>query len=596
MKDRRNYFWMAAGSLLLIVVGILIGRGGEQNLHVGHQHESGEAETPSAGETIWTCSMHPQVRLPGPGQCPVCGMDLIPVSAGPDGDLSGDLPQLSIGERAAALMNVQTWPVDRRELRREISLPGRIAYDERKLGVISAWIPGRLEKLHVNFTGTRVERGEPMAVIYSPALISAQEEFVQALRARERFAESGMVSAARERLLLLGLTEEQVASIEERGEVLDRLTISAPMTGVVVERFATEGMYVETGEPIYAVADMSELWVNLEAYESDLAWLRVGQRVIFTTAARPGEVVEGTVAFINPVVDEQSRTVGVRANLSKPEDWMKPGMLVRGEVQSSVGTDPEELPLAIPASAPLITGERAVVYVKLPDTEPPTFEAREVLLGPKAGRFYVVREGLDEGEIVVKRGSFRIDSELQIRGLGGMMAPRETRTEVETATIPAEFGQQVNRVVEAYLNLTAALAADDSAAAGVAVEEMHSRIQKTNTEMLDEEEHRAWEAVAIELGTVLEGMFQAGTLESYREALPELTEVVQTAIGGFHAGQIQSVYRARCPMAFGDLGGTWLQRSDVIANPYFGAAMHQCGDILERFPSYPASESTADEE
>lgn len=589
MMKRKTLFFIFAGAAALLLAGIWIGRTtGPEMVHAGasdeHVHE--------AAETVWTCSMHPQVRQPGPGQCPICGMDLIPAASGAADEVEGDPPRLVLSERAAALIEVRTWPVERREIEREIRLAGMVGFDERRVGTISARFPGRLEQLHVNFTGAYVKRGEPMAEIYSPTLISAQEELLQAGRMQD--PESALLSAARDRLRLLGLSDEQIGEIEENGKVLDRITISSPLSGIVTERLASEGSYVETGQAIYSVVDLSELWVNLEAYESDLTWLSVGQSVTFVTQTRPGERLDGTIAFIDPVVNESSRTANIRVDLEEPKEWLKPGMFVRGIVYAELGDEGEDPPLVIPATAPLITGERAIVYVKVPDTDAPAFEAREIVLGPKTRDHYVVADGLREGDLVVTRGSFQIDSELQIRGRPSMMAPAEPEQVAETIrevtplvsadTVPTTFGQQIDRFAQAYLDLTAALASDDLEASLEAGQAMQRGFGEIDSGLLADDTLAAWMNLQDALQPLLTDLSRAESLPGIRDLLQPLTDAVETAVVSFHAGQVGALYKAYCPMALDNRGGTWLQRSDSIANAYFGAAMHQCGDIVGESP------------
>jgi len=597
MEGKKALF-VGIGAVFVLVIGVLIGRwsgSAADDVH-RHQAETATASAASAEETVWTCSMHPQVRQPGPGKCPICGMDLIPATSGAGDAIEGDLPRLALSERAAALIDVRTWPVERRVVERQIRLPGRIGFDERRVGTIAARFPGRLEKLHVNFTGTRVERGEPMAEIYSPALLSAQEELLQA--GRIRAPENALLNAARDRLRLLGLTDEQIAEIEEGGNVIDRITVFSPISGIVTERLASEGSYVETGQAIYSIVDPSGLWANLEAYESDLVWLSVGQNVTFATQSRPGERLEGTIAFIDPVLNESSRTAKVRVDLEAPAEWLKPGMFIRGIVDASFGGEADDPSLVIPATAPLITGERAIVYVKQAGDGVPTFEAREIVLGPKAGSYYAVADGLEEGEIVVVRGAFKIDSELQIRGRPSMMTPAEPEQEAETIrevtpvvdaeAVPAAFGRQVDNFTQAYLDLTAALAADDLEASQTAAETMRRRLGETDATLLADRTLAEWTNLRNRLQPLLADLVRAGSLTEIRELLQPLTNAVESAVVSFHAGQVGSLNKAHCPMALGNRGGTWLQRGDMIENAYFGAVMHRCGDILSE-PNLEAS-------
>ncbi|MCJ7674721.1 MAG: efflux RND transporter periplasmic adaptor subunit, partial [Sedimentisphaerales bacterium] len=290
---------------------------------------------------------------------------------------------------------------------------------------------------------------------------------------------SATLEAAREKLRLLGLGKDQIDKIESSGKTLTHITIYSPMGGIVIQKHATEGTYVSTGTPIYTVADLSLLWVKLDAYESDLVWIRYGQQVEFTTQACPGEVFKGAITFIDPVLNDKTRTVKVRVNVGNSDGKLKPEMLVKAVVRSNIagsgkvmdaemagkwtcpmhpdvvkdtaggcdicGMDlvtTESLgyvkidagrqpPLVIPASAPLITGKRAVVYVQLPESKTPTYQGREIVLGPRTADYYIVQSGLSEGELVVTKGNFKIDSAVQIQAKPSMMSPGGTKASTE---------------------------------------------------------------------------------------------------------------------------------------------------------------------
>ena len=442
----------------------------------------GEAATgPVAGEAlakVWTCSMHPEIRRSEPGLCPKCGMKLIPVRP----TTAEGLREFSTTEAAKALMDIEVATVERRFVEATIRMVGKVDYDETRLAYITAWVPGRLDKLYVDYTGVPVKKGDHMVYIYSPELLSAQEELIQAIESVKALKRSDVgivremteatVVAAREKLRLLGLKGEQIAKIEKTGKASDHLTIYSPAAGIVVHKNAQEGMYVNTGTRIYTIADLSQVWVKLDAYESDLMWLRYGQKVEFTSVSYPGEPFGGTIAFIDPILTPGTRTVKLRVNASNAAGKLKPGMfvkavvrarvaaagrvmapdlagkwmcpmhpdvlkaeagkcdickmpLVRTESLGYVSADPSKAdkPLVIPVSAVLKTGTRAIVYVEKPAAEKPTYEGREIVLGPRAGNYYLVRSGLTEGERVVVRGNFKIDSALQILAKGSMMSP-----------------------------------------------------------------------------------------------------------------------------------------------------------------------------
>jgi Cu(I)/Ag(I) efflux system membrane fusion protein len=465
-------------SLLLMGAGVLLGyaafsQGG------GSPAPAIDDRAGSDASADWYCSMHPQIVRDRPGQCPICAMDLIPMPKDMTAETSPR--ELTVSEEAAKLMDIQTTAVERKFVAREVRMVGKVAYDETRVKSITAWVSGRIDRLFVDFTGTTVMKGHHLVDLYSPDLVSAQAELLQSLKATRSMGQGGAeyvrtsneatLAAAREKLRLLGLSARQVESIEASGEPLTHLTINAPIGGVVIDKMATEGMYVNTGTHIYTVADLSQVWVLLDAYESDLPWIRYGQPVTFTAGAYPGDSFYGWISFIAPMLDPKTRTVRVRVNVPNPDRRLKPEMFVHALVTTQIaqggkvmepdmagkwicpmhpsvveetagtcdicGMDivtTESLgytaaatagmpPLVVPATAPLITGSRAVVYVQQPDRERPTFEGREVVLGPRAGDHYLVASGLNEGERVVTNGNFKIDSALQIQAKPSMMSP-----------------------------------------------------------------------------------------------------------------------------------------------------------------------------
>jgi len=479
-KSKNHLFRSVVSAVLCGAIGFAAGYFLQPASHGdGHVEVRSEAADKVIGQK-WTCSMHPQIIRDGPGKCPICGMDLVPVSSLGGGE--AEERELVVSEEAAKLMEIETTAAVRKMAHVEVRMVGKVDYDETRVRHITAWVSGRIDRLYVDFTGTTVQQGDHLVYLYSPDLISAQAELLGALRAWKnlgsdspafvkRSAEATL-EAAREKLRLLGLKPEQITEIEKSDRPVTHLTIYSPIGGVVIEKKATEGMYVQTGTHIYTVADLSQVWVKLDAYESDLVWIRYGQKVQFTTEAYPGEVLEGRISFISPVLDPKSRTVKVRVNVANPDGKLKPQMFVRAVVVSQVAEggkvmEPElagkwicpmhpsvireqagvceicgmklvrpeslgyevaeagkKLPLVIPASAVLITGKRAVVYVQQEGVEPPTFEGREAVLGPRAGDYYIVKSGLAEGERVVTKGNFKIDSALQIQAKPSMMNPK----------------------------------------------------------------------------------------------------------------------------------------------------------------------------
>lgn len=662
---------LARSALLLIGIGLIAAAIGAGYL-LGQRHapdsSSGEpalaAVAAETTATIWTCSMHPQVQLPKPGKCPICFMDLIPME---QSDGEEGLRELKMSPTAMALANIQTTPVVRQVATREINMVGKVEYDETRLAYITSWIPGRLDRLYVDYTGVQVKKGDHLVYLYSPQLIVAQRELIQAWGqynrvsdARNREMVAANLKSVEEKLRLWGLLSEQIEAIKQRGETTDHTTIYAPVSGTVVHKNALEGAYVKEGERIYTIADLSLVWVYLDAYESDLPWLRYGQEVEFTTESYSGEIFKGRIAFIDPVLNEKTRTVRLRVNVPNAGDRLKPGMFVRATVRSRLaaggevvdaalagkwvspmhpeivkdgpgkcdvcGMDlvpAEELgfvasqevrqpPLVIPATAPLLTGKRAVVYVKRPDRDEPTFEGREILLGQRAGDYYIVRAGLDEGEQVVTEGNFKIDSALQIKAKPSMMNPEGGVAAVghqhggQAAApagggehaghgaglaasgqhdVPSDFRASLTPSYQAYLAAVNALAGDDLAAARDAVARLREAADAVTADALAEHAQAPFHEIRREIVFSSYELLDSKDVAAARQHFRELSQAMISLAEGFGHVLPDPLHRVQCPMAFKGQGAGWLQTSDVVRNPYYGARMLKCGEHVTTYAS-----------
>lgn len=428
------------------------------------------AETPT-DKTVYICPMNCVPPMEKPGRCPVCGMDLVPTAATAHAH-EDHSSRLNLAPDAVRAAGIQVATVKRMPVTREIRLFGRIAYDPVSEYKVTAFAPGVIDKIYVKRAGQTVRAGDALFDLHSSELYYLEQELFAALErlpyridARptrgQRFkrwvrpwmspaqpAKPGKASAIskdeaqavmaevsqiRRKMRLLGLAETDIDRIIARGSPSGISTVTTPMGGVVLEQYAFKGSYLNTGEAVFTIADPQYIWAQFDAYESDFPWIRLGQAAEFSSDAYPGETFIGKIIYLDPYFNEKTRTFKVGVLCTDHRDKLKPAMLVRGSIHADLSAgyredsnkgpaSRETPPLVIPESAPLITGTRAVVYMALPGM-PGTYEGREISLGPRATGYYVVRDGLREGESVVVNGNFKIDSAVQILAQASMMQP-----------------------------------------------------------------------------------------------------------------------------------------------------------------------------
>ncbi len=435
---------IAVGVVALLVIGGLMGaffgerlmRGAEQlsqwtaGGHDGHDH--GDA---GGDGGYYTCGMHPWVILPTAGLCPICHMDLTPLDpAKLAGELAIDpIVVQNIGVRVATVVEGPLAKVTR--------TVGTIGYDETGLRVCNTKVSGWIEDLLVDSEGATVSMGQPLFVIYSPELYAAQEEYLLAYRRRETAPQ--MVASARTRLRYFDVTDEQIAALEASGEPTRTMTIHSPHSGVVVEKVVNEGERVDAGMPVYRVADLSRVWVNVTLFEHQAPHVEAGQAARMTLPFLPGRAFEGTVAYVYPYLDAASRQIRVRLEFPNAEGRLKPGMFANVELESVLDTRAT----LVPREAVLRTGEREVAFVSLGEGR---FEPRTIRTGveTQAGQLEVL-EGLDPGERVVTSGQFLLDSESKMRIALAQMIAGEAASE-QSAAAPAAADAEPEPMADGY--------------------------------------------------------------------------------------------------------------------------------------------------
>ena len=584
---------------LLLILGIFLGwlffhpspKNGEK-----HDHSSEVVQG-----TIWTCSMHPQIRLEEPGKCPICGMDLIPLVQNSSASIDPDAIHLTA--EAAQLANVLTTVVSREKPVKEIRLYGKVQADERLLQSQVAHVPGRIDRLAVNFTGESVVKGQVLAQVYSPELVTAQQELLEAASTKE--TQPAIYEAAREKLRQWKLTDSQIANIETSGSVQSTVDITSNTDGIVTSRRVNTGDHVSQGTVLFDIADLSRVWVMFDAYESDLQFLRTGEKISFTLQSLPGENFSASIVFVDPVIDPVTRVAKVRVEIGNQSGRFKPEMFATGIVSSNLVKYRDNL--VIPKSAVLWTGKRSIVYVKQPDTDEPVFKIREIGLGPMLGESYVVTDGLTEGEEIVTNGAFSVDAAAQLEGkpsmmtpaggttssMPGMVMPGDTKTS-DDQKMPgmvmtggqakqessAKKSVSVKDIVNSYLQLKNDLVNDnpgDAADAGKAVEEAFKNFSIGN---LTADQKKVFDDVRNDAVEHAEHIAEnKGNIEHQREHFEMLSNDIYDLVKTFDAGQV--LYRDFCPMYNKNRGAYWLSETREIQNPYFGKEMLTCGTIKE---------------
>lgn len=578
----------------ILVVGVLLGWllfGGSTNEEIDHNHDA-----VAATNQMWTCSMHPQIMQPEPGDCPICGMDLIPAESGSDG-LMAD--QFKLTENAMALANIQTTVVGKGNVEgNTIKLSGKIAENEEANAVQVSYFAGRIERLNVSFTGEEVRKGQLLATIYSPELYAAQQELITA--ASLKASQPALYKAVRNKLKLWKLSENQINQIEETGKVKENFPVYATVSGTVTEKLVEQGDYIKQGQPLLKIANLNTVWGNFDVYENQIDRFKKGQEVMITTNAYPNKEFKGKVDFIDPVLNTKTRTVTLRVVLSNKDDVFKPGMFVTANIEGSTAKNDEVL--SIPASSVLWTGERSVVYLKT-NPDQPIFEMREIKLGNQIGNEYEVVEGLFVGNEIVTNGTFTVDAAAQLQGKKSMMnkdggkvmtgheghlgmdnnaSNKQTdHTNMnERLEVSEKFQQQLNSVYNEYINLKDALVKEDSKSTSTSATTLLNELNKVDMKLLSgNKAHNHWMSLEGEIKSSATSISETSDIKSQRDHFKHLSSHLINAVQLF--GVNEKVYVEFCPMADNNNGAYWLSKEEKVINPYFGEAMLTCGEVKQ---------------
>jgi len=578
----------------ILIVGLLLGWilfGGSSNKETAHKHDV-ITET----NQIWTCSMHPQIMQPEPGDCPICGMDLIPAASSTEGLLAD---QFKLTENAMALANIQTSVVGKGNMEgNTIKLSGKIAENEEANAVQVSYFSGRIERLNVSFTGEEVRKGQLLATIYSPELYAAQQELITAASLKE--SQPALYKAVRNKLKLWKLSENQINQIEETQKVKENFPVYATVSGTVTEKLVEQGDYIKQGQPLLKIANLNTVWANFDVYENQIDAFKKGQEVLVTTNAYANKKFKGKVDFIDPILNTKTRTVTLRVELNNKDDVFKPGMFVTANIERASSNN--DGVLTIPASAVLWTGERSVVYLKT-NPDQTVFEMQEVVLGNQIGNEYEVLEGLFVGNEIVTNGTFTVDAAAQLQGKKSMMnkdggkvmtgheghlgmdnnSPNKESDDTnmnERLTVSEKFQGQLKAVFNEYINLKDALVKEDSKSTSTNASTLLNKLNKVDMKLLsDNKAHNHWMSLEGEIKSSATSIFETSDIKSQRDHFKHLSSHLINAVQLF--GVNEKVYVEFCPMADNNNGAYWLSKEEKVINPYFGEAMLTCGEVKQ---------------
>ena len=526
-----------------------------------------------ATAAVYQCPMHPWIKSDKPGdKCTICGMDLVIATSAVSGAIDPNLVTLTPSN--VAVLDVRVATVRRAPLVRTLHVTGAIDDDDTRHRYITARVPGRVEKLFVNFVGAEVQEGQPLATIYSPAMLTAQREFVERIKAGNSAFTLSQRNDARERLLDLGLTAEEIDILAHTFEPTAMVNLRAPMSGTIVARHVYEGQQInreqtEAETRLFEIGDFSSMWFMFDAHEQDLAWLRAGQSVDVTTLSQPGRVFRAPIAFIDPNLNEATRTVRVRVVLPNADRTLLHKQTAEGLVKLD---SPETL--VVPRAAVLQHTGAAVVYVEQGGH---AYESRNIRLGRVGDEDVEVLDGLVAGDKVVTQGGMILDSQAQLAraATSGSPAPANPAPTVTQAPAPEE-AKHLDRLQPLALALAdgaTALAADDFAG----YQKVLPNIRTTLTAYLAVEAAGPSESLKqFEKYTV-----DRADLKAARRDFEPLSTAVADLVRGTRLHGAEQFRIFQCPMAPVLGTGRWLQRTADLRNPFFGSAMLTCGEEIK---------------
>ncbi len=550
----------------------------------GGEKEEKAAQAPSTHtekeRELWTCPMHPHVLEEEPGDCPICMMKLVQVSQEKEDGT------IRIDPMTVQNIGIRSDPVVRGTLTHPIRTMGIVDYNEKNVSLVTTKFEGWIEKVYINYVGERVKKGQPLFEIYSPELVSTQEEYLTAFDYHQSLMEGAradviqkaeaLLEATRERLRYWDITTGQIRELERNRTAKRTLTVVSSVRGLVVNKMDTalDGMFVKPGMNLYRIADLSSVWIHADVFEYEVPWIREGQDAEVELAYFPGETLHGKVLFVQPFLKEKTRTIKVCIELNNPEKKLRPQMYANVKLLPVISKEA----LLVPEDAVLRSGERNVVFIDLGQGQ---FRPQEVNLGVQGERVFEIKSGLKEGDRVVVSAQFLLDSESKLQEtIRKMLSPEQEKK----PSAPAEkMGKMISKSSEETLLLAIReytmigdMLAQDTVEG---INESITRLKGTLDTLLKNEEPDSFLSLVTAAGKISEDM-KGEKLSEVREQYKELSQAVIDLLQGvtFRArDEHLTLYVEYCSMA----EAHWVQNIPEIHNPYFGSSMLRCGEQKE---------------
>lgn len=567
-ENKKISLLIVAALLVGVVLGGLLFKG-EKTSDV--QENLPEANPVEEKAEVWTCSMHPQIRKEESGECPICGMELIPLEN--LGDEEGMSDAVKMSPTAMKLAGVETMKVNTGKATSAIPVNGKISYNEQSAVTQTAHIPGRIERLLVDFTGEKVKKGQVLAIIYSPELVTAQEELLQAKKYEA--SNPALLQAAKSKLKSWKISDARINRVLQSGKPQTQFSILSQVDGIVTQKYVQEGDYIKQGQKLFDVADLSKLWIQFEVYEKDLSKVSVGDSVQFTVDALSSETFVTKITYLDPYVSDKKRVAYARSEIKNKNNKFKPEMFVKGSIHAAEQKEP--LQLIVPKSAVMYTGKRSLVYVKKETENGIFFTKREVVLGPSVGKNYVIESGLRSGDEIAVYGTFSIDAAAQVQDKPSMMNQSSQQNVKPKMAISKDNLPYMQQWVDAYLRLKESLTEDDLKTAQKETVVLRQKLNKIDSEQFNEHMSTHWEMVLQNSNVALDQMQKAKNLENFRNEFFSLSNVLIDWVKMTGAYE-KELYIQHCPMAHGD-GADWISDKKAVENPYYGSSMLKCGEV-----------------